>query len=213
MHRVSACNGTSEPSRAITLPCTMVRACWAGFGGILDERVGVFAGAQRVVWFVAAIGKGFRTDASQDPTDVVFGALEHKQAWRCQQLLLLKQQGAGRVPVDAFQSNLVARAKLSDAVQVSGNHVRNLRIASGGLLFHKQDDRQASGGNLDGAKRNAFGNHFAVGSLRYRRTFEAETHAIGLFRDAIRAVVEQLLRWLWKPITLRTGSDAQDLAR
>ena len=62
-----------------------------GFGGIVDERVGVFAGAQRAVGFVAAAGEGFGTNASQDSTDVVFNALEHKQVWRCQQMLLLKQ--------------------------------------------------------------------------------------------------------------------------
>ncbi len=62
-----------------------------GFGGIVDERVGVFARAQRAFWFVAAVGKGFRTNASQDSADVVFNALGHKQVWRCQQFLLLKQ--------------------------------------------------------------------------------------------------------------------------
>ena len=53
-----------------------------GFGGIVNERVGVFAGAQRAVGFVAAVGEGFRTNASQGSTDVVFNALEHKQVWR-----------------------------------------------------------------------------------------------------------------------------------
>jgi hypothetical protein len=33
MHRVSAGNGNSEPSRAITLPCTTVRACCAASAG------------------------------------------------------------------------------------------------------------------------------------------------------------------------------------
>ena len=60
--------------------------------------------------------EGFGTNASQDPTDVVFSALGHKQISRCEQLLLLQQQGAGRVPVDAFKAKLVARAKLSQAV-------------------------------------------------------------------------------------------------
>jgi len=87
-----------------------------GFGGIVNEGVAVLAGAQRAVGFVAAVGEGFRTNASQDPADVVFSALGHKQISRCEQLLLLQQQGAGRVPVDAFKAKLVARAKLSQAV-------------------------------------------------------------------------------------------------
>jgi hypothetical protein len=87
-----------------------------GFGGIVNERVGVLSRAQRAVGFVAAVGEGFGTNASQDSTDVVFNALEHKQVWRCEQLLLLLQQGAGRVPINAFKSNLVARAKLPQAV-------------------------------------------------------------------------------------------------
>ena len=62
-----------------------------GFGGIVNECVGVFAGAQGAVGFLAAVGEGFRTNASQDSTDVVFSALAHKQVWRCEQLLLLKQ--------------------------------------------------------------------------------------------------------------------------
>jgi len=62
-----------------------------GFGGIVNERVGVFAGAQRAVGFVAAVGESFGANASQDPTDVVFNALERKQVWRYQQLLLLEQ--------------------------------------------------------------------------------------------------------------------------
>ena len=62
-----------------------------GFGGIAKQRVGVFAGAQCAVGFVAAVGEGFRTNASQDSADVVFNALEHEQVWRCQQFLLLKQ--------------------------------------------------------------------------------------------------------------------------
>jgi hypothetical protein len=48
-----------------------------GFGGIVDERVGSFAGAQGAVGFVAAVGEGSRTNASQDSTDVVFNALKH----------------------------------------------------------------------------------------------------------------------------------------
>ena len=164
-----------------------------GFGGIANERVGVFAGAQRAVGFVAAVGEGFRTNASQDSTDVVFNALEHKQVWRCEQLLLLKQQGARRVPINAFKANFVARAKLSQAVQVGGNHVGNLRIAAGGLLFHKKDDRQARGGNLYGADRNAFGNHFSAGAPRDGPALETKAHAIGFFRDAIRAFVELFL--------------------
>ncbi len=62
-----------------------------GFGGIAKQRVGVFSRAQGSVRFVAAVGEGFRTNASQDSADVVFNALEHKQVWRCEQLLLLKQ--------------------------------------------------------------------------------------------------------------------------
>src|SRR5260370_5361985 len=173
----------------------------------------MFSRAQGSVRLVAAVGESFRTNASQDSADVVFNALEHKQAWRCEQLLLLKQQGAGRVPIDAFKSNLVARAKLSQAVQVGGNDVGDLRIAAGGLLFHKQDDGQAACGNLNGANRDAFGNHFSAGTLRNVLAFEAKAHAIGFFRDLIRALVEQLLRCLWKPITLGAGSGAQSLAR
>src|SRR5260370_24567988 len=101
---------------------------------MVNERVGVLSGAQRGVGFVAAVGEGFRTNASQDSTDVVFNALAHKQVWRCEQLLLLEQQGACSVPINAFKSNLVARAKLAEAVQVGGNHVGNLRIAAGRLL-------------------------------------------------------------------------------
>jgi hypothetical protein len=41
-----------------------------GFGGMVDERVGVSAGAQGAVEF-AAVGKGFRTNASQDSADAV----------------------------------------------------------------------------------------------------------------------------------------------
>src|SRR5260370_5436372 len=100
----------------------------------------MFSRAQGSVRLVAAVGESFRTNASQGSADVVFNALEHKQVWRCEQLLLLKQQGAGLLPVNAFKANLVARTKLSQAVQVGGNHVRNLRIASGGLLFHNHDD-------------------------------------------------------------------------
>jgi hypothetical protein len=55
-----------------------------GFGRIVNERVGLFAGAQRAVGLVVAVGGGFRTNASQDSADVVFNALEHKQVWRCQ---------------------------------------------------------------------------------------------------------------------------------
>ena len=33
-----------------------------GFGGIVNERVGVFAGAQGAVGFVAAVGEGFGGD-------------------------------------------------------------------------------------------------------------------------------------------------------
>src|ERR1700693_2516543 len=139
--------------------------------------------------------------------------LEHKQVWRREQLLLLQQQGAGRVPVNEFKANLVARAKLSEAVQVGGNHVGNLRIAPGGLLLHKQDDRLASGGNLHGAKGDTLGNHLSAGSLRDRRAFEAKAHAIGFFRDAKYAFVEQLLGFLWERVALWAGSDAQELAR
>ena len=107
------------------------------FGGIENERVGVFAGAQGTVGFIAAVGEGSRTNASQGSTDVVFNALGHKQVRRCQQLLLLEQECAGGVPVDVLETNLVARAKLSEAVQVGGNHVGDLCIAAGGLLFHE----------------------------------------------------------------------------
>ena len=62
-----------------------------GFGGIVNECVGVFAGAQGAVGVVAAVGEGLGTNASQDSTDVVFGVLGHQQVWRGQQLLLLQQ--------------------------------------------------------------------------------------------------------------------------
>src|SRR6266478_6882336 len=86
-------------------------------------------------------------NASQDSTVVVFNALGHKQVCRCEQLLLLKQQCAGGLPVNLLKANFVARAKLSEAMQVGGNHVGNLRIAAGGLLLYKQDDGQAASGN------------------------------------------------------------------
>jgi hypothetical protein len=60
------------------------------FVQIVDERVGGFAGAQGAAGFIA-VGEGFRANASQDSTDAVFNVLEHKQVWRCEQLLLLKQ--------------------------------------------------------------------------------------------------------------------------
>ncbi len=38
-------------------------------------------------------------------------------------MLLLEQQGASRVPVNFRKANVVARAKLSEAVQIGGNQV------------------------------------------------------------------------------------------
>ncbi len=99
-----------------------------GFGGIEDERVGVFAGAQCAVEFVAAVGEGFRTNASQDSADVVFNALGHKQVWRCEQFLLLQQQGACGLPVN------LPKANLADALKLALQYQREL--AEKGLSPH-----------------------------------------------------------------------------
>ena len=52
-----------------------------------------------------------------------YNALEHKQVWRCQQLRLLEQQGACRVPVDPLKAYLIAWTKLAQAGQIRGDHV------------------------------------------------------------------------------------------
>src|SRR5260370_16404622 len=103
----------------------------------------MFSRAQGSVRLVAAVGESFRTNASQDSANVVYNALEHKQVWRCEQFLLLQQQGARSVPIDAFKSNLVARTKLSQAVQVLGNDVGTLPISPIHLSFPKKHVLQA----------------------------------------------------------------------
>src|SRR5579885_2057689 len=110
---------------------------------------------------------------------------------RMEPLLLLAQQGERLFEGDAFEADLVARAKLADRVHVGGNDVGDLGVAAGGLVLDEEEDGAAVRRHLHGAEGDAFGEH-VPGVAGERRTIEAQAHAVGLFGDAPGGGVERL---------------------
>ena len=84
-----------------------------------------------------------------------YNALEHKQVWRCKQLLLLQQQGACGLPVNLFKSNLVGSfvsgrefIRAADGNFVSGHEF--IRAADGSFVSGHEFIRAADGNFVSG---------------------------------------------------------------
>src|SRR5262249_7050554 len=129
------------------------------------------------------------------------------------QAFLLDQCTSCLVPSHLLEADFVARAKLAEAVEVSGDHVGDLRISAGGLLLNEENNRQAGGSDLNDAERHAFTDHLARDGFGDRSAFEAQAHAVGFFGDTEVLRVEGGTCGDGKPVGLRSGSDAQNLAR
>src|SRR5207245_8794535 len=76
-----------------------------------------------------------------------------------------------------------------------------------------ENDGLGRGRHLHRPERYAFGDHFAGGVERNGRTFQADTHAIGLFAYAKCALAKCLPRGVREPVTLRAAGNTDDFAR
>src|SRR5260370_9528214 len=97
---------------------------------------------------------------------------------RCKKFFLLSQQGSRRFPVNPFESNLIPRPKLPQAVKIRRNHIGNLWIAPCRLLLHKKNYGLASLRHLNRAKQDALGNHLPTRRHRDYRALHPTPHPI-----------------------------------
>src|SRR5262249_7176650 len=80
----------------------------------------------------------------------------------------------------------VSRSKLPNFRKVGSDHVGYFRIPAGCLLLDKQNNWLAAGRDLNGAERNALGDHLAGRFQFVLSSPEANPHAVGFFGDDIR---------------------------
>src|SRR5215475_9204605 len=131
---------------------------------------------------------------------------------RFEKLFLLDEKPAGGLPIHRLKSDFIARAKLSEAAQIRRNHIRDLGITAGGLLFHKQYDRQSGRRDLHGAQGDAFRRHLGPAVYGKRSSLKPKPHAIRLLRNAVGAAVEDFLRRNREQFALRSWRNTQHLA-
>jgi hypothetical protein len=93
-----------------------------------------------------------------------------------QERLPVAQRLVGLRQRDLLEPHLVARAQLSDAVQVGGYHARDLGVAAGGLVLHEREDRLSVRRHLERAQRHPLGEHRALALRRQRGPAQAKPH-------------------------------------
>src|SRR5215470_17569994 len=95
------------------------------------------------------------------------------------------------VHADSLKPEPLTRLDLPDAPDVEGTHGRDLRVASGGLPIHEQDNGLPVAYYLDATERDAVGDDVVALRVLDPRSPQAGAHAVALRQHLVGSLQER----------------------